>query len=38
MASDMTLDTPILGGAGGGGDLIKDTTTQDFVLDVVEAS
>jgi putative thioredoxin len=37
MASEMTLDTPILGGAGGG-DLIKDTTTKDFVLDVVEAS
>jgi putative thioredoxin len=38
MASEMTLDTPILGGAGNGGDLIKDTTTKDFVLDVVEAS
>ena len=38
MANEMTLDTPILGGAGGGGDLIKDTTTKDFVLDVVEAS
>src|SRR6187402_1412714 len=38
MASEMTLDTPILGGASGGGDLIKDTTTKDFVLDVVEAS
>src|SRR4029077_34353 len=37
MANEMTLDTPILGGAGGG-DLIKDTTTKDFVLDVVEAS
>jgi putative thioredoxin len=37
MASDMTLDTPILGGDGGA-DLIKDTTTKDFVRDVVEAS
>jgi len=37
MANEMTLDTPILGGAGGD-DLIKDTTTKDFVLDVVEAS
>jgi putative thioredoxin len=37
MASEMTLDTPILGGAGSG-DLIKDTTTKDFVLDVIEAS
>jgi putative thioredoxin len=33
----MTLDTPILGGDGGA-DLIKDTTTKDFVRDVVEAS
>jgi putative thioredoxin len=37
MANDMTLDTPILGGDGGA-DLIKDTTTKDFVRDVVEAS
>jgi putative thioredoxin len=36
MASDMTLDTPILGGDGA--DLVKDTTTKDFVRDVVEAS
>ncbi len=34
----MTLDTPIIGGAGSGGDLIKDTTTKDFVVDVIEAS
>ena len=33
----MTLDNPILGG-GGSADLIKDTTTKDFVRDVVEAS
>jgi len=32
----MTLDTPILGGDTA--DLIKDTTTKDFVRDVVEAS
>lgn len=35
------MDTPILseGGAGpAGGDLIKDTTTKDFMSDVVEAS
>ncbi|MCJ7598265.1 MAG: co-chaperone YbbN [Methyloceanibacter sp.] len=32
----MTLDTPILGGDGA--DLVKDTTTKDFVRDVVEAS
>ncbi|MGB6906154.1 MAG: co-chaperone YbbN [Methyloceanibacter sp.] len=35
------MDTPILreGGAGpAGGDLIKDTTTKDFMRDVVEAS
>ena len=38
MANEMTFDTPILGGAGTGGDLIKDTTTKDFVVDVVEAS
>jgi putative thioredoxin len=38
MANEMTFDTPILGGAGAGGDLIKDTTTADFVRDVVEAS
>jgi putative thioredoxin len=37
MASEMTLDTPIFGGDGGA-DLIKDTTTKDFVRDVVEAS
>ena len=36
MASDMTLDTPILGGDGA--DLVKDTTTKEFVRDVVEAS
>ena len=37
----MSIDTPILseGGAGGaGGDLVKDTTTQDFMRDVIEAS
>jgi putative thioredoxin len=37
----MSMDTPILnqGGAGGAAaDLIKDTTTKDFVCDVVEAS
>jgi len=35
------MDTPILseGGAGGaGGDLVKDSTTQDFMRDVIEAS
>ena len=37
----MSMDTPILseGGAGGaGGDLVKDSTTQDFMRDVIEAS
>ena len=37
----MSIDTPIFseGGAGGaGGDLVKDTTTQDFMRDVIEAS
>jgi len=37
----MSVDTPILseGGAGGpGGDLIKDSTTQDFMRDVIDAS
>ena len=36
----MSIDTPILseGGAGAGSDLIKDTTTQDFLRDVIEAS
>jgi putative thioredoxin len=37
----MSVDTPILneGGAGGpGADLIKNTTTKDFMRDVVEAS
>jgi len=35
------MDTPILGEAGagaGGGDLIKDTTTTDFMRDVIDAS
>ena len=37
----MTIDTPILGEGGTGqpgADLIKNTTTQDFMRDVVEAS
>jgi putative thioredoxin len=36
----MTIDTPILGEGGTGepGELIKNTTTQDFMRDVVEAS
>jgi putative thioredoxin len=37
----MTIDTPILGEGGAGEtgtDLIKNTTTQDFMRDVVEAS
>ena len=37
----MTIDTPILGEGGTGEtgtDLIKNTTTQDFMRDVVEAS
>jgi putative thioredoxin len=37
----MTIDTPILGEGGTGEtgtDLVKNTTTQDFVRDVVEAS
>jgi putative thioredoxin len=41
MATDMTLGTPILGeGAAGapGADLVKDTTTKDFMRDVVDAS
>jgi len=39
MATDMTLDTPILGeGAAPGGDLVKDTTTKDFLRDVIDAS
>jgi putative thioredoxin len=37
MASDMTLETPTLGGDSTA-DLIKDTTTKDFVRDVIEAS
>ncbi len=35
------MDTPILGEAGagaGGGNLIKDTTTTDFMRDVIDAS
>lgn len=36
----MSVETPILGSDGGaaGADLIKDTTTKDFVQDVIEAS
>jgi putative thioredoxin len=37
----MSVDTPILGEGGAGasdGDLIKNTTTQDFMRDVVDAS
>ena len=36
----MSIETPILGGGGDapGGELIKNTTTQDFLRDVVEAS
>jgi putative thioredoxin len=36
----MSVDTPILneGGAGNAADLIKNTTTQDFMRDVVDAS
>jgi putative thioredoxin len=36
----MSVDTPILseGGAGNAADLVKNTTTQDFMRDVVDAS
>ena len=32
------MDTPILSQGEGGQELVKDTTTKDFMLDVVEAS
>ena len=36
----MSVDTPIFseGGAGNAADLIKNTTTQDFMRDVIDAS
>ena len=37
--SRMSIDTPILNQAGAGGqDLVKNTTTKDFVRDVIDAS
>src|ERR1051325_866125 len=34
----MSVDTPILNQGGGEADLIKNTTTKDFLRDVIEAS